>query len=682
MDKGNFLDNIISKSDDGILLRISVILTSVSIVLTLISIILTASKDFEVYLSLIILVIASAMLILAIIILFWKRRILFYRDRDNLPKKYKVASILRQIGRNKYNMIIAGRTNIRWFENVEDLKKLYENALKKGCRIKFIIQRYDIKNIGLIDNEEIQKEIFKDHKTVISAFKKIHEYLKENACSSVSENFKMVLTQHPVNNSISYISEINGLHVQLSYDIGLNIPKKQNPVLIFRKISVLPELFDQLKDLENNSIDLYDYERKFNEGKSEINNILQKYLYFSEQRNNPNKKLIYYYYKRREYLNGENFYPPISIQLLVTNKCTTQCIMCNHHSIDSGPELALPEIEKTFDYICDLGTKNIIISGGEPLHRNDCFEILEKAKSKNLNIGLLTNGIKLGNKNITIEDAKIIKDTCDWVQLSVDSFMAETYKKIRGIDIEHVKQSLDNLEKIGINIEIAFTLQKENIDEAIQIIKTEKNGFHTYKYIRFKFAHGVDKDNSFLLPESKIMEFLQNCKPSDKFNTEYISKMISDDNFHVTDIADGMPLRSLNNVFKNKRYTCHVLNYSCKIDAIGDIYPCCFLYDDNMGKDSAIREKYNMGSLRKGSSNQIPAFDGSNNILKNILFEKITSYKKDIIPVNERACNHCTRHFYQNAFLNEIDRVTEKYKEINFIYQNSEEGNSCENIWL
>jgi MoaA/NifB/PqqE/SkfB family radical SAM enzyme len=359
--------------------------------------------------------------------------------------------------------------------------------------------------------------------------------------------------------------------------------------------------------------------------------------------------------------------------------------MCNHHSINSENELRLPEIELTLDYIKDLGTKNIIISGGEPLYREDFLQILEKAKANDLNIGLLTNGIKYGGESITNKDAQKIKETCDWIQLSIDSFNDSNYAKIRNYDINIVKQSLTNLQaaRLENKIEIAFTIQRDNIDEAIQIIKTEENAFNTPIYIRFKFAHGYDNENKFLLSDKKteLNEFLRNCKKSEKFNTEYISKMFTDGYFNIDDTIKGTPLSTRNNIFNKDGFICHVLNYSCKIDAKGDIYPCCFLFDDNKGENSQIRKEHKLGSLRD-KNGIIPPLEDGHNLLKEILATKIPSYSK-LIPIHDEACNNCIRHFYQNAFFNDFHKVNEDNKDINFIYSDSETADTLNTeIWL
>ena len=656
------------------------IVTSVGTVTTSIISLINIGNKTITSLSLIFLITSLILLIIAVILFYRKKQILFYSDRSKAPDSFKNNAILKYIANNKYNICVAGRTNLSWLTDKDiDVKKiLYEDALKNECKIKFIIQHDYVKNSSITDNIKI-KEINDELKQTKRNFENIHDYLKDKKISNLKENFKLLLTSVPVNNSITDIYK-GDYHHYFSFDIGLNI--KKNPFLVFRKNSALDELKAQLFEIEERSVDLFDYNKRLMQASDEIDSLTEKYSQFSGQRDNHNKKLVYHYFERKRCLDNKEFYPPVSIQLLITNECTAQCVMCTHYSINSQNELSSIEIEHVFDYINDLGTKNIIISGGEPLARKKCIPILESAKNKKLNVGLLTNGIKYNNESLTLEDAERIKNSCEWVQLSIDSFNPDTYKKIRKVNFDIVKQSLSNLEAAGVNIEIAFTIQKLNIEEAISMIKGEAN-INTSTKIRFKFAHGPNNNNDFLLSTKNIelKKFITHCNDKINFNTKYISEMFAKNYFNEKDIIDGNPLYSKNKVFKDNGSICHALNYSCKIDAQGNLYPCCFLFDDNVGGTSEIRKRYNLGSLRRNGSSVAP-FDKNkkNNRLKELLSVKIDSFKKDEIPLEEKACNNCTRHFYQNAFLNELDKIASEYKDVIFKYP--EEECDYSKIWI
>ena len=664
-----------------IILRIC---TIISFILSLIGffhqaqIIITSSTFLLIALSAFI--ISLIFLIITIFLSKKKRNIRFFSDRNKVPIEFTNNNILENLSKRRLNMKSIGRTNISWFKDIEIKKGLYKNALTNGCNIIFVIQHDFVKNANMKDKDKA-KSILGEREKTIEKFKELHKYYKDSGIL-VDDAFKLLLTSVAVDNSITALYNNNNYYYHFSYDIGLNIEK--NPYLVFLNNSVIPELKDKFHEGEKNCIDIFEYEKRCNKAKNKIDKLIDRYSQFSGQRENHNKKLVYHYFERKKKLENKEFYPPVSIQLLITNNCTTTCIMCGHHSINTvNKELSTSQIYTIIDNIHDIDTKNIIISGGEPLYRNDCFEILKYAKDKDLNVGLLTNGIKIDKTSkkkcaITPSDALRIKYSCDWVQLSIDSFDPDTYKKIRNTEFDIVKESIANLEEAEVNLEIAFTIQDSNINEAIEIVRNGMTNIEIKTKIRFKFAHGPNNEHQFLLTNKKneLIEFISECENNTNFNTEYIKEMFRGNFFNTEDIINGEPLLSKNKAFKDKGYLCHAINYSCKIDAEGDIYPCCFLYDDNVGKDSDIRQRHKAGSLRTNNIIQ------NKDALKSILSDRFEQFRNDIIPLHEKACNYCTRHFYQNAFLNELDKIVKDHDDIHFIYPNNQEESDNSKMWI
>jgi len=648
------------------------------------------------YILIFAIIIFSLLLISFIFYYISNKNFSFYRDKEQGPKNNKNYKniILENIKNKKLNLLVVGRTNISWFKDIKedeesDIEKLYINALKNGCKIEFIIQSKEVINNSL--DEVTKNTIKKDLPQTIEYFKMLCKNIEKNGVK-IQDNFKLSLTTIPVNNSmtIQYHTNNKGDYYNyFSYDIGqnvINVKNAKNPYLLFRNNTVIPEIIYELNNIQKYKTILYEYEEKRDLEKA-VNIILNKYHLSSSQRENHNKKIIYHYFERKKLLKENIFYHPVTIQLMITNKCTTECVMCDHHSINSDNELSETEIMHVIDYIQNIETKNIIISGGEPLSRSDCIRILEYAKNKGLNLGLFTNGVKNNNESITIDEAKQIKKYCDWVQLSIDSFEETTYKQIRKNDLSIVKKSLENMEAVGVNLEIVFTIQRLNIDEAINMVKTGKTAFGFRSKVRFKFAHGPDKDNKFLLTnenENKLNDFLKDNVNEENFYSKYFNEMIEKEYFTEADILSGKPLYKKNGKFKENGYICHAINYFCMINSEGDIYPCCFLYDDNNGDNSKIRKKYFHGSLR--SNGVIPPL---NNVDENKLKEELKKMYKGIdntkIPVDEEACNYCTRHFYHNALLNELDEKIKEFdkvhKDCNFdnLYPH-DEGNT--KIWF
>jgi MoaA/NifB/PqqE/SkfB family radical SAM enzyme len=356
--------------------------------------------------------------------------------------------------------------------------------------------------------------------------------------------------------------------------------------------------------------------------------------------------------------------PPISIQLLITNQCTTQCKMCNHFSLyNRDNELTHLELLHTLDCISNLGTRSIIISGGEPLSYPTLPELLQYGKDKGLIIGLLTNGIMTGGNPIDNRHAKTILKTCEWVQLSIDSFEDSVYTTIRGKDLLNVAlESLNRLMGVGFtNLELCFTIQKDNIHEVPAIVRQIPAVIPPIIPIRFKFGHGPNNRRGFLCSSHDIQSLIRQLpNNSERTNSDYLLSMIRNNYFDYDGISNGMPLQNTMSRYRLLGYQCKALNLSCKIDANGDVYPCCFLFDDNRGV-STIRPQYKLGSIRNPRTGTVlsPSQNGGVNALNEILNnnERLQQLQHKILPIDNEACSTCTRHFYQNEFLNKVSLI-------------------------
>jgi hypothetical protein len=245
------------------------------------------------------------------------KKIIFYSDRKDVDHGFGIKDIFKDVsfsieGKLKYvakksgsKLIVVGRTNISWFENTEERRKLYENALKKGCIIKFIIQH------GSIDNNiEVDDKVKEERKKTIEGFKKMHMDLKNRGCP-VDENLKLSLIAIPIDNSITAIYK--GIYYNyFSYDIGLNIENEKNPFLIFYKDSVLSVLKNKLMEIEEKSVDIFEYDERFKEATAKVDEIIKEYTQHSEQRNNNSEKIMFHYfllilYRRNSFIRLPNF---------------------------------------------------------------------------------------------------------------------------------------------------------------------------------------------------------------------------------------------------------------------------------------------------------------------------------------------------------------------------------------
>ena len=632
------------------------------------------------------------------------------------PERYNVENTLEYIGEKKAELEVVGRTCFRWLcgderetdktkikNNKDILKAAIYKAICSGAKIDFVIQHphYSVPFFSLDETDKLKKQAYES----IGQFLKIKKSLFNQ---DEKDKLTMKLTKKLNDPSSSYGGIIENSMVRLKeggktkrivFDITMNFLKKdtkdkdnRKPFIVFesKKDTSKEKTLDSFErefDFYNSKSEAIEvFINKKSEGSRKVKELEKEYKHYSILRNDKSKLLTRSYAKWLNTLgvsaSGE-LQAPVSIQLLITNRCSTRCLMCNHYDLYiEAEELQKQEIMNCIDMIDDLGTKNIIISGGEPLMNPNLFEILKYIKSKGIKTGLLTNGLKKDGEPLTEKEANDIKNNCEWVQLSIDSFNKEIYEKIRrGGKFENVLKSFNNLYNTGFkNFEICYTIQQENIEEVNELVRLTKDIVKDIP-IRLKFAHGPENGQRYLCNEKQITKLIQSMDTHNKkFNYNYLSSMIGT-YFSAVDLSTGEPVKKKIHEYSKNGDKCQILKLSLKINANGDVYPCCFLFDDNTAK-SEFRKRHKVGTLRKENVVH-PCTDG--NSLKEIWQgEKMKTLRNKTMPIDDKACNYCTRHFYQNEFLNKLSRIVDEYYDYGIIdnITRRRKSNNEQSYWL
>jgi MoaA/NifB/PqqE/SkfB family radical SAM enzyme len=88
-------------------------------------------------------------------------------------------------------------------------------------------------------------------------------------------------------------------------------------------------------------------------------------------------------------------YKPLYVKIKLTWRCNLRCQMCNYWRQERHNALS-PELLRTIvDELAELGCGKIHLSGGEPLLREDLFELIEYMVAKGMRVNLTTNGTLL-----------------------------------------------------------------------------------------------------------------------------------------------------------------------------------------------------------------------------------------------------------------------------------------------
>ncbi len=121
---------------------------------------------------------------------------------------------------------------------------------------------------------------------------------------------------------------------------------------------------------------------------------------------------------------------PFLIVWNFTRLCNLRCKHCYENAspeADTSEELSTEEAKQFIDEFKETGGVAIAFSGGEPLMRDDFFEVAEYAKNQDLFVSIASNGTL-----ITKETAERLSKIIDYAEISLDGF-EETHDKFRGV---------------------------------------------------------------------------------------------------------------------------------------------------------------------------------------------------------------------------------------------------------
>ena len=132
-----------------------------------------------------------------------------------------------------------------------------------------------------------------------------------------------------------------------------------------------------------------------------------------------------------------------------------------------GEDITTERAKKLVAEIAELGPDWVIVEGGEPLLREDLFELFELMRQRQLEVHLITNGTLLEPKILANLKQLGVK-----VMISIDGATPETFESIRvGASFERVVQAARACARDGLLEAINFTIMKRNYLEIPGILE-------------------------------------------------------------------------------------------------------------------------------------------------------------------------------------------------------------------
>lgn len=161
------------------------------------------------------------------------------------------------------------------------------------------------------------------------------------------------------------------------------------------------------------------------------------------------------------------------MRISITDRCNLRCKYCMPHGIEKKPMeeiLTFDEILTVVKAAAQLGITAIKVTGGEPLVRFNCCELIRAMKMIDgiKKVTITTNGVLLDKYLDELADAGI-----DGINISLDTLDAGEYAAITGRDeLQNVLSAMKRAVKLQIPVKInAVSLSEQHIKKQLALLE-------------------------------------------------------------------------------------------------------------------------------------------------------------------------------------------------------------------
>lgn len=173
--------------------------------------------------------------------------------------------------------------------------------------------------------------------------------------------------------------------------------------------------------------------------------------------------------KEKEGMEQRKFLPRL-IAWEITRSCVLNCVHCRA-AARFGPysnELSTEDCFRFLDNVISFSNPIIILTGGEPMMRDDIFDVAAYGTKIGLRMVMAPCGLL-----VTDETAQKIKDAgIKRLSFSIDGADAESHDKFRGVPgaYESVLKAIETTTKHGLEFQVNTTITKHNLHELPKIL--------------------------------------------------------------------------------------------------------------------------------------------------------------------------------------------------------------------
>lgn len=257
---------------------------------------------------------------------------------------------------------------------------------------------------------------------------------------------------------------------------------------------------------------------------------------------------------------------------IISWNSTNQChLSCPHCYRDAGAnleeELNTAEAKKMLDQIKAANFHLMIFSGGEPLLRDDIFELMTYASEIGLRPVLGTGGGLIDSETaVKLKKAGVLA-----AGISLDSVNPEKHNQFRGEDglFNKVENAFKELKKVGIPFQTHMTVMDWNLDELEAVIDYSEQ-------IGAKAAHIF-----FMVPTGRAAYIEESAISKKEYQKaiKRVMKKSEEVEIEVKPVCAPQFIAAADQLDIETRFSngCLAGVSYCIVNPVGDVQPCAYL---------------------------------------------------------------------------------------------------------
>jgi len=296
---------------------------------------------------------------------------------------------------------------------------------------------------------------------------------------------------------------------------------------------------------------------------------------------------------------------PLSVVWNYTKECNLKCSHCfsdARFKQKSKAELSTEEAKQVIDILAANDVVTVNFCGGEPLVRDDLFEVMKYARDKDIYPSISTNATLLTKKICQ----KLLDCGVKTLSISLDSLKPEHHDRLRNVPgaLEQAKNGFQNAMEFGKfdGIIVNTTLTDFNYEEIPEIYEYVKNMGAKRYYVsrilptgrgKYYLEHDISHDKKRSVLKFMAEKFIENIKKKNEFSVlgrglPYFSRTCYDlsngSMYPVCEILTGYEEKyqkilngkanDLVHRFSHLFSGCATGLFYCGLDCDGNVIPC------------------------------------------------------------------------------------------------------------